>query len=133
MLYVAYMDRRPYWRFPDRKEGEALNYASAAQTTDLGPTFSQYGEEYADPRLIEGSVDDRQSLDSLEDQRFTYDNYTFRLQNADGELEIDRIEIVSCICGHFVYTCRPSLRKGRLDRDSNLQVSQSSIGEVLNV
>jgi hypothetical protein len=94
-LYVSYLNRAPYWRFPERSAGEALNFADVAQTTDLGPTFSQYGEEYVDPRLVSGSVNDQQTLDKLEDQKFTYNEYTFSLRNSDGELDNIRSQIIN--------------------------------------
>lgn len=93
-LYVTFMDKKQAWQFPAKKSGEANNWVNQAQVTELGPTFSIYGEDYADPRLT-GTINDSQSLDKLEDQKFNYDSYNFELINDDGELDDLRAQIIN--------------------------------------
>ena len=95
LLYVSFADRKQYWQFPLRESGQAETYIDASQIDELGPVFSFLGQEYADPRLIAGSVEDTQTLDSLEDQKFVYDTYSFAIDNTDGELDDLRAQIIN--------------------------------------
>lgn len=94
-LYVSFADRKQYWQFEQRQSGQANTFIDATQQIELGPVFSLLGQEYADPRLVAGSVEDNQTLDSLEDQKFTYDTYSFAIDNTDGELDTIRAQIIN--------------------------------------
>ena len=107
-LYVKFNDLQPWYIQRSIRAGETFKYSTKAQKDFNGrPTNATIDDLDYSPRVKEGSISDQRVEDNLRDNRMVMSDFSFDIDNADGDLDSVREDVIN-LGGRIKYASVPN-------------------------